>query len=60
MVEGRVSSSLTNLTLHSEALLEFLETSLPLLLANELLLLGLDTVIMGRLAIEGVGVGGRT
>lgn len=54
------SSSFINLTLHSEFLREDLDASLLRLLPMELLRLGLDTVIMGRMAIDGVGVGGLT
>jgi len=56
-----VFSSFTNLTLHSEFLREdFVDVSLPRRLAMELLRLGLDTVIIGRLTVDGVGVGGLT
>lgn len=56
-----VSSSFINLTLHSEFLREDLvDVSLPRRLATELLRLGLDTVIIGKLAVDGVGVGGLT
>lgn len=56
-----IFSSFTNLTLHSEFLREDLvDVSLPRRLAMELLRLGLDTVIIGRLAVDGVGVGGLT
>lgn len=60
-VIGDVSSSFTNLTLHSEFLRDdLLDVSLPRRLAIELLRLGLDTVIIGRLTVDGVGVGGLT
>ena len=56
-----VFSSFINLTLHSEFLREdFVDVSLPRRLVIELLRLGLDTVIIGRLAVDGVGVGGLT
>lgn len=59
--EGVVSSSsLMNLTLHSELRRDDSDISLPRLLANELLRLGLETVMIGRFAVDGVGVGGRT
>lgn len=49
-----------NLTLHSELLRDVRDESLPRRLASELRRLGLDTVIIGKLAIDGVGVGGLT
>jgi len=60
-LHSAVFSSFTNLTLHSEFLREdFVDVSLPRRLAMELLRLGLDTVIIGRLMVDGVGVGGLT
>lgn len=58
---GEAPSSFMNLTLHSEFLRdERAETSLPRLLAKELRRLGLETVIIGRFTVDGVGVGGLT
>lgn len=56
-----VSSSLMNLMLHSEFLRDdLLDASLPRRLPMELRRLGLDTVMIGRLTVDGVGVGGLT
>lgn len=61
VVVANVSSSFISRTLHSEFLREDLvDVSLPRRLAMEFLRLGLDTVMIGRLAGVGVGVGGLT